>query len=135
MWSRPHSTSASAPDPVPPPTNFQLVCRLFSSQFICLLMLSFLHYFFQFEDSIWAVVLTTAPSNVILSTSPTTSQTFQVPAGLSKLSLPIFPGGTMKGTIERDGQTIVELSPSNFTFQANPPSYNFNSFVASATAD
>jgi hypothetical protein len=27
MWSRPHSTSAKAPDPVPPPSNFQLVCH------------------------------------------------------------------------------------------------------------
>jgi len=110
MWSRPHSTSATAPDPVPQPSNFQL-----------------------FEDSIWVVVLATAPSNVILTTSSST--TFNVPAGLSKLSVPIFPGDTMKGTIERDGETIVELFPSNFTFQASPPSYNFNAFVASATAD
>ena len=79
--------------------------------------------------------MTTAPSNVILTTSPTSSKTFQVPAGLSKLSLPIFPGGTIKGTIQRDGQTIVELNPTNFTFQANPPTYNFNAFVAGATAD
>lgn len=79
--------------------------------------------------------MTTAPSTVTLTTSPTTSQTFNVPAGLSKLSLPISAGGTMKGTIERDGQTILELSPQNFTFQANPPSYNFNFFVASAIAD
>jgi glucan endo-1,3-alpha-glucosidase len=79
--------------------------------------------------------MTTAPSSVTLTTSPTSSKTFDVPAGLSRLALPIFPGGTMKGTIERDGQTIVELNPTNFTFQANPPSYNFNAFVASATAD
>ena len=79
--------------------------------------------------------MVTAPSSVTLTTSPTTSKTFQVPAGLSKLSLPIFPGGTIKGTVERDGQTIVELSPTNFTFQANPTTYNFNAFVASAIAD
>jgi glucan endo-1,3-alpha-glucosidase len=41
----------------------------------------------------------------------------------------------MKGTIERNGENIVELNPSSFTFQANPPSYNFNIFAASATAD
>ena len=70
---------------------------------------------------------------MILTTSSST--TFNVSAGLSKLSVPIFPGDTMKATIERDGETIVELFPSNFTFQANPPSYNFNAFVASATAD
>ena len=70
-----------------------------------------------------------------LSTSPTSSKTFQVPAGLSKLALPITPGGTMKGTIERDGQTIVELNPQEFTFQGAPKTYNFNAFVASATAE
>ena len=80
-------------------------------------------------------MLTTAPSNVTLTTSPTSSKTFQVPAGLSKLALPISPGGTMKGTIERGGQTIVELNPTEFTFQGKPPSYNFNAFVAGATAD
>jgi glucan endo-1,3-alpha-glucosidase len=31
VWSRPHSTSAKAPDPVPQPTNFQLVCHFFLS--------------------------------------------------------------------------------------------------------
>ncbi|KAF8798939.1 glycoside hydrolase family 71 protein [Phlegmacium glaucopus] len=112
IWSRPHSTRAKTSDPVPQPTNFEL-----------------------FEDAIWAVVLTTAPSNVTLSTSPTTSKTFQVPAGLSKLALPITPGGIMKGTIERNGQTIVELNPNEFTFQGSPTTYNFNAFVASATAD
>ena len=44
MWSRPHSTSATSPDPVPPPSNFQLVCQplLF---FICLLMPYFYYCF------------------------------------------------------------------------------------------
>ncbi|KAF8967166.1 glycosyl hydrolase family 71-domain-containing protein [Flammula alnicola] len=114
MWSRPHSTNAQSPDPVPQPTNFQL-----------------------FEDAVWAVVLTTAPSTVTLSTSSNSndSKTFQVPAGLSKLAIPITPGGTMKGVIERDGQTIVELNPTDFTFQGSPQTYNFNAFVASATAE
>jgi glucan endo-1,3-alpha-glucosidase len=79
--------------------------------------------------------MTTAPSNVTLTTSPTTSKTFQVPAGVTNLTLPIFPGGTLNGTIERDGQTIVQLTPTNFTFEANPPSYNFNAFVVSTTAN
>ncbi|KAH9480429.1 Glucan endo-1,3-alpha-glucosidase agn1 [Psilocybe cubensis] len=114
MWSRPHSTNAQSSDPVPQPTNFEI-----------------------FEDIVWAVVMTTAPSNVILSTSPTNSMTFEVPAGVSKLAIPITPGGTMKGVIQRDGQTVVELAPTadEFTFQGSPQTYNFNAFVASATAD
>ncbi|RDB17844.1 Glucan endo-1,3-alpha-glucosidase agn1 [Hypsizygus marmoreus] len=112
MWSRPHPTQATAPDPVGQPKNFEL-----------------------FEDTVWAVVMTTAPSNVVLSTSPSKSQTFSVPAGLTKLSIPITAGGTMKGTIERDGKALVTLNPSDFQFQANPKTYNFNAFVASATAN
>lgn len=79
--------------------------------------------------------MTTAPSTVTLSVSPTDSTTFQVPAGVSKLAIPISPGGTMKGVIERNGQTVVELNPTEFTFQGSPQTYNFNAFVASATAD
>ncbi|KAG6854668.1 hypothetical protein C0991_003316 [Blastosporella zonata] len=112
MWSRTHPTQATAPDPVGQPTNFEL-----------------------FEDAVWAVVMATAPSTVVLSTSPQISQTFQVAAGLTKLSVPITAGGGMQGTISRDGNAIVTLNPSNFTFQGSPEVYNFNAFVASASAD
>ncbi|KAK0187984.1 glycoside hydrolase family 71 protein, partial [Armillaria mellea] len=112
MWSRPHPANAEAPDSVAQPTNYQL-----------------------FQDYVWAVVLTTAPSSVTLSTSDSSSQTFDVPAGLSKLSVSISPGDTMKGTIVRDGQTVVELNPDSFTFQGSPQTYNYNAFVASASAE
>lgn len=78
--------------------------------------------------------MTTEPSTVTLTTSDSNSQAFSVPAGLTKLSIPIAPGDTMKGTISRNGQTVVELNP-NFTFQGTPETYNFNAFVVSATAD
>lgn len=78
--------------------------------------------------------MTTAPSTVVLSTSGDNTQNFQVPAGVSKLSLPITPGGTMRGVIQRDNKTVVELAPKDFTFQGSPSSYNFNAYVASATA-
>ncbi|RXW22872.1 hypothetical protein EST38_g2977 [Candolleomyces aberdarensis] len=118
MWSRPHSATAQSPDPVPQPTNFELT-----------------------EDAVWAVVLTTAPAKVTLTTSnnpdANSQKTFDVPAGVSKLSIPITPGGIMKGVIERDGKVVVELAPTpeQFTFQGSPKNYNFNAFVASAVAN
>ncbi|KAG6890649.1 hypothetical protein C0995_006625 [Termitomyces sp. Mi166 len=112
MWSRTHPTHATAPDPVGQPTNFEL-----------------------FEDVVWAVVMVTAPSTVVLSTSSQNSKIFHVPAGLTKLSIPISAGDGMKGIILRDGITTVALDPSNFTFEKNPEVYNFNAFVASASAD
>ncbi|KAJ8593966.1 glycoside hydrolase [Rhizopogon salebrosus TDB-379] len=104
MWSRPHPASASASsDSVGRPANYQLT-----------------------QDMVWAVVLATSPATVELSTSPTQSQTFSVPAGISKLSIPIQAGGTMHGTLSRAGQTVVDLQSTNFTFEAQPLTYNFN---------
>lgn len=109
MWSRPHPKAATAPDPVGPPTGADLT-----------------------TDAIWVVVLATADADVILSTGGA-SQTFQAKAGANKFSMPIAAGGKMRGTIQRGGQTVVKLSPQDFTFNGSPPSYNFNAFVAGST--
>ncbi|KAG6376987.1 glycoside hydrolase family 71 protein [Boletus reticuloceps] len=109
MWSRPHPASATAPDPVGPPTNHQITA-----------------------DKIWAVVFAASPATVTLSTSSSESQTFDVGAGATKLSLPINPGGYMKAVLQRNGQTVIDLCPS-FSFNPSPPSYNFNAFVVSSS--
>ncbi|KAG6331266.1 hypothetical protein ID866_7823 [Astraeus odoratus] len=109
MWSRPHPALATAPDPVGQPQNFQITV-----------------------DKVWAVVLATSPATVTLSTSPSSSQTFSVAAGVSKLSVPISAGGYMEATLVRNGQTVVNLKPDNFTFNPTPSSYNFNAFVVSS---
>ncbi|KAF8645175.1 hypothetical protein AX16_008002 [Volvariella volvacea WC 439] len=111
MWARTHPTHAQAPDPVGQPDNYELM-----------------------EDAVWAIAMTTEPSIVVLSTSPSDFRTFTVPAGVSKLSIPISAGGIMRGVIERYGQSVVELNPQGFTFRDNPEIYNFNAFVASASA-
>ncbi|KAN0087472.1 glycoside hydrolase family 71 protein [Tylopilus felleus] len=110
MWSRPHPAFATAPDPVGPPANYQITA-----------------------DKIWVVVFATSSATVTLSTSSTISQTFNVAAGVTKLSLSISPGGFMKAVLERNGLTIINLQPQNFTFNPSPPSYNFNAFVVSST--
>ncbi|KAF5340761.1 hypothetical protein D9611_007495 [Ephemerocybe angulata] len=113
MWSRPHPVNAQAPDPVPQPTNFELS-----------------------EDSVWVVVMATAPGTLKLSTGNGQDKSMDIPKGVSKQSIPISAGGTMKGTIERDGKTVLELAPTKeeFMFQGSPKTYNFNAFVASAVA-
>ena len=35
----------------------------------------------------------------------------------------------MRGTVVRDGQTIIDLRPEGYTFDANPPVYNYNAFA------
>lgn len=78
------------------------------------------------------MVLATSPATVVLSTSSSQSQTFNVPAGVSKLAVPIQPGGTMSGTLTRGGQTVIDLQATDFTFEANPTTYNFNVLVVAS---
>ncbi|TFK45555.1 glycoside hydrolase family 71 protein [Heliocybe sulcata] len=108
LWARPHPRTATASaDPVGPPTSYQVD-----------------------QDQLWAVVMTTAASNVTLSTSSSNSQSFNVGAGVSLLNMPLTPGGSMSGVIARGGQNVASLSPSGYTFDPNPTVYNYNAFVA-----
>ena len=111
LYARPHPKNATPADPVGPPTDFQL-----------------------FQDKMWAVVLATADGSLTLAGSDSNTQTFDVKAGVNKLSLPLNPGDFMSGTLTRNGQTVVNLKPNNFTFNPNPSAFNYNAFTASATS-
>ncbi|THH27989.1 hypothetical protein EUX98_g6196 [Antrodiella citrinella] len=107
MWARPHPKDANSADGVGKPTNFEM-----------------------FQDTLWAVYFATAPATVTLSTADGVTQSFNVQAGANKLSTQLTPGGYMHGTVVRNGQTIIDLKPDGYTFNPNPPSYNYNAFVA-----
>jgi hypothetical protein len=66
----------------------------------------------------WAVAFTTAPATVIL-TCGGSSQSFNIGAGVNKLSIPLSPG---KMTVQmiRSGQTIINYTPSDYTYVTNP---------------
>ncbi|KAH8825261.1 glycoside hydrolase family 71 protein [Flagelloscypha sp. PMI_526] len=110
LVSRPHPVQADAPDSLGRPKGFELT-----------------------SDKMWATILLKEPADVELSTSPENVQATQLPAGISKLSIPISAGGTMSAVIKRNGTTILETTPTNFTFSANPEKFNFNAFVLSAS--
>ena len=91
MWARPHSKDATATtDNVGRPTNYQLS-----------------------SDTLWAVALLSAPATVTLSTSPTNSKTFTMPAGANKTSIPLLAGGPLHAVVTRNGQNTVDLQSSN----------------------
>ena len=79
-------------------------------------------------------MLATADGQVTLATSDTTSQTFDVKAGVNKLSLALTPGGFMHGTLTRNGQTVIDLKPDGYKFDPNPAAFNYNAFTASASS-
>ncbi|KAH9927687.1 glycoside hydrolase family 71 protein [Fomitopsis serialis] len=113
MWARPHPKNANASDDsVGKPTSYQLT-----------------------EDKLWAVVFATSNATVAITTASGTTQTSNVSAGVTKLSMDLVPGSGMSATLTRNGQTVVSLDPgTNFTFNANPETYNYNAFVCYATS-
>lgn len=79
----------------------------------------------------WAVVFATSAGQVTLYSSDTNSQTFNVNAGVTKLSFPLTEtGGYMRATLTRNGVVITDFAPPDYFFQPNPPNYNYNAFTA-----
>ncbi|KAI8994112.1 glycoside hydrolase [Trametes punicea] len=112
MWARPHPTHAHATnDPLPPPTNYELT-----------------------QDQLWAVVFATGPGKITLATGDNATEQFAVDAGVNKVNMSLTLGGYMHGRLERDGETVIDLKPSEYTFDPTPTAYNFNVFVALGTA-
>ncbi|CAL1709944.1 unnamed protein product [Somion occarium] len=110
LWGRLYPAGADAPDGVGRPDNWQWT-----------------------EDYLWAVVLLTSPAQVTLSCGPSI-QSFSAGAGLSKFKLPLTASCSVSSHIVRNGLTTLNFAPSGFNFNTNPPSYNFNSFVAASPA-
>ncbi|KAI0800253.1 glycoside hydrolase family 71 protein [Fomes fomentarius] len=114
MWSRPHMKSAEAMhDVVPRPERWQLT-----------------------DDRFWVIVFATEPTEVHLSstTAGNSGQTYLVHRGVSKLSHPIVPGGSMHAKMVRNGAVVAECAPSRaeFEVQEQPRMYNFNVYVAAS---
>lgn len=66
----------------------------------------------------WAAVFAPSAATVTLSCGSST-QTFNVNAGVTKLKIPLAPG-KMSVKMVRNGQTIIEYTPSGYTYVTNP---------------
>ncbi|KAL5638379.1 hypothetical protein ACGC1H_005156 [Rhizoctonia solani] len=111
LAARPHPAKADASgDSVGKPTDFELT-----------------------EDALWAVVFATAPAKVTLSADPAKPEEFDVPAGVSKLRIPLVPGQGIAATMVRGGDTVIEMKP-DFYFDPNPVTYNYNAATFTGNA-
>ena len=70
------------------------------------------------QDFFWAAVFATADATVTLKLGGS-QQTFNVGPGVSKLKIPTAPGQITVSMV-RNGQTIINKSPTDFTFTDNP---------------
>ncbi|KAJ3805324.1 glycoside hydrolase [Lentinula aff. lateritia] len=100
-------------------------------------------------DAMWAVTLLSQPANVTLQIIPSSSnsstesplaqQTFSVPAGVSKLTIPISVPDTMdsvsmRTVVERENDTVMDLNAAHmgFVFVKTPQQFNFNAWAGCA---
>ena len=80
----------------------------------------------------WAVIFNTAPSTVNLWTSDSNTQSFNLPAGVSKINMPLTEtGGYMRAQMVRNGQVITDFAPSGYFYHPVPDTYNYNVYTAS----
>jgi hypothetical protein len=124
------------------PSESQLISNLYVC-FLCLLF-HFTYRDIQVEDKVWAVVMVPSAATVTLTFTPdsgaATSQTFSVNSGVTPLSMLLSESqsGLISGSIERNGQTTVQLGGQAqggaFSWNITPPSENFNAWVAWATS-
>lgn len=110
MWSRPHPHDATASaDSVGKPTGWDWT-----------------------DDNLYAVVL--AKSGAVVSiTSGSTTQTYSVNAGLTKLKMASSPG-SMSAQMMRSGSVVAQYSAgTNFEYTTSPSTYNYNYMVGSSS--
>ena len=106
LFARPHAKDATATaDSVAKPTNADMA-----------------------EDALFGIVLASEAGDVTV-TAGNNVWTAQVQPGLSQVSVPLSAGDGMGMTLSRNGQTVVQLNPGEFTFEASPSTYNFNAFA------
>lgn len=106
VWSRPHSANAVASAPSDSkPTGWQYT-----------------------DDMAWAAVFATSASQVTFSAGNNT-KTFNVPAGVTGLSVPSAPG-PIKVTMTRSGKTVSSVDTTGtFAWTQNTIDWNFNIFA------
>jgi glucan endo-1,3-alpha-glucosidase len=76
------------------------------------------------------VVFATSAAVIEAYTTDDSKQTFEVKAGMSKLSFPLKPDGGMKATMIRSNKVVTECNPIGYRFESRPGVYNFNVYVA-----
>ncbi|PPR06865.1 hypothetical protein CVT26_003989 [Gymnopilus dilepis] len=108
MWARPHPKDVTSCDKVPRPNNWQLT-----------------------DDTAWVVVFATASSTLAVYTQEGSSakHTFEVKAGVTKLSFPLQKDGGMMASLLRGNKVVVTCNPVAYRFESRPGVYNFNAYV------
>jgi len=131
LWARLYPAGADAPDPIGRPDNWNFVRAFRHSHTPSFHSTAYAGNSPQTQDFVWGVVFLTSPAHVTLSCG-SSNQTMSLRGGVSKVRLGLVVACSVEARITRGGVVVLRFAPSGFEFQMNPPSYNFNAFVAAS---
>ncbi|KAJ7078488.1 glycoside hydrolase family 71 protein [Mycena epipterygia] len=83
------------------------------------------------QDYVWVVVLLSSPAQFAISCG-SSKRSDKLSGGFTKLQLLLSSTCSVTASISRNNISIVNFTPSGFNFRINPPTYNFNAFVAAS---
>ncbi|KAK7056687.1 hypothetical protein VNI00_002404 [Paramarasmius palmivorus] len=107
-WLRPHPASIQASnDPLPKPTGWNWT-----------------------QDTLWAVVFCTGtPCSATLKVGTVSQQFNGLVVGVNKIKLLLAGPGSVTVQMQRNGQLVVNDTPSDFQYRNTTVTYNYNAYV------
>ncbi|KAJ7777620.1 glycosyl hydrolase family 71-domain-containing protein [Mycena maculata] len=112
-WARPHpwDQAATLPgDSLPRPDNYNWT-----------------------QDYLWAAAFCSSTCTVGLQVGDSSNTWYDLPSGVNLLQLPLATGGITVNMV-KSSTTVIDQSPTDYTYIAVPSIYNYNAYVGAATA-
>jgi glucan endo-1,3-alpha-glucosidase len=125
LWGRLYPARAQSQDSLKVPMNSEFV------SFFPSLPYSQLNPLPQTEDFVWVVALLAAPAQIGLGCGES-KLAVNLPAGVSKLRLPLVHDCSVVAILVRGGTVVLRFEPQGFRFSTTPHAYNYNAFVAAS---
>ncbi|KAJ3878391.1 glycoside hydrolase [Lentinula edodes] len=111
FWLRPHPAGINAnKDPLPKPKGWDWT-----------------------SDTLWAAVFCSSICNVTLQVGAYSQDFKNLPDGVNKISIPLKALGFVTVKMSKNGQQVINHTPSDFQYRESIDHYNYNAYVGSAS--
>ncbi|KAJ3885100.1 glycosyl hydrolase family 71-domain-containing protein [Lentinula edodes] len=111
FWLRPHPAGINAnKDPLPKPEGWDWT-----------------------SDTLWAAVFCSSICNVTLQVGAYSQDFKNLPDGVNKISIPLKALGFVTVKMSKNGQQVINHTPSDFQYRESIDHYNYNAYVGSAS--
>ncbi|KAJ4495170.1 glycosyl hydrolase family 71-domain-containing protein [Lentinula edodes] len=86
------------------------------------------------SDTLWVAVFCSSTCSVTLQVGSYSQDFNNLSYGVNKISLPLNAFGSVTVKMRKNGQEVINYTPSDFQYRGWTDQYNFNAYVGSASA-